>query len=92
MSGADIKNLINISTLNAAQHSRDWIVKEDIDYAFDWMQVGILNKNITNDNKEKYMTAVHEAGHALTSLFNSNATPMSKVTILSKGPALGLDK
>jgi len=89
MSGADIKSLVNLAAMNAAKFSRNIVTKDDFEFALDRMHVGILNKSITPNEHEKYMTAVHEAGHAMVSLLNPNATPMNKVTILSKGQALG---
>ena len=90
MSGADIKSLVNLAAMNAAKLSRSIVTKDDFEFAFDRIHVGILNKSITPNEHEKYMTAVHEAGHAMVSLLNPHATRMHKVTILSKGQALGL--
>lgn len=89
MSGADIKNLINIAALKAAQESHSVITMDDIEYASDRLSVGIINKSIIPTKDEHYRTAVHEGGHALISLLTPAAEPMSKVTILSKGGALG---
>lgn len=45
------------------------------------MNIGIMNKSLEIEEKEKYMTAIHEAGHAMVSLLNENAIKMDKVTI-----------
>ena len=51
--------------------------------------MGVVNKSLKVTEEDKYMTAVHEIGHALTSLLNKHSIPMNKVTILSKGGSLG---
>lgn len=53
------------------------------------MNIGIINKGITQLEEEKLMTAIHESGHALAGLLNKNSIKMEKVTILSKGGSLG---
>lgn len=90
LTGADIKNLTNIAVINAVNDGRNKAEKKDFDFAMDRLQIGILNKSITSTPNELYMTAIHEAGHAMVSLLNSESVPMSKVTILSKGGSLGL--
>ena len=53
------------------------------------MNIGVVNKSLEVTEEEKYMTAIHEGGHAMVSLLNQNAIKMDKVTILSKGGSLG---
>ena len=89
MTGADIKNLVNTAVIHAVQSKRNEATKSDFDFAMDRLQIGILNKSVHVTTNTFYMTAVHEAGHAMVSLLNPNSTPMSKVTILSKGDSLG---
>jgi ATP-dependent Zn protease len=55
----------------------------------DRINIGILNKSLSVTQDELYKTAIHEAGHAMVALLNSEATPLDKVTILSKGGSLG---
>lgn len=90
MTGADIRNLVNIAAINAVKNSKRKIDKNDFDFAIDRINIGILNKSVQTLTKDLFSTAVHESGHALVSLFNSDSVPMSKVTILSKGGSLGL--
>lgn len=87
--GADIKTVINLSILNAIKNKRKVAEREDFDFALDRVRVGILNKSHKTTKQEKYMTAIHEAGHTLAALLTPAAMPLNKVTILSKGQALG---
>lgn len=87
--GSDLKTLINLSILNAVKNGREKANQADFDHAIDRLNVGIINKSMKATEQEKYMTAVHEAGHTLASLLSKHSTPLNKVTILSKGHALG---
>lgn len=89
LTGSDLRTLINLAILNAVKNGRNKALKEDFDHAIDRLKVGILNKSFKATEKERYMTAIHEAGHTLAALLNKNAMPLNKVTILSKGQALG---
>ena len=53
------------------------------------MGLGIFNKSIKCTKEELYKTAIHEVGHAIVSVLNKDSVPMDKVSILSKGGALG---
>ncbi len=87
--GSDIRTLINLAILSAIKNKQKKANFSDFDFALDRMNIGIFNRSLKVTEKEKYMTAVHEAGHALASLLNKNSTPMNKITILSKGGSLG---
>jgi ATP-dependent metalloprotease len=89
MTGADIKNLVNVAAINAVKMGRKAADREDFDFAIDRLSMGILNKSIQTTTNTLYHTAIHEAGHAMVSLLNGESVPMSKVTILSKGGSLG---
>ncbi len=88
MTGSDIKNFVNLAYTSAHKHKRR-ATNEDFDFAADRINIGVVNKSLKLTYQDKYMTAVHEGGHALLSLLNPQATPMNKVTILSKGGSLG---
>ena len=92
LTGADIKNIVNIAALNAGKNRKAYVTKDDFDFAFDRLRMGVINKSINPSRDDLYHTAIHEAGHAIISLINPAAVPMDKVTILSKGGALGLYK
>jgi ATP-dependent metalloprotease len=68
MTGADIKNLVNIAILNSIKHSRPMATSEDFEFAFDRLVMGIYRKTLVMDQKTKRMTAFHEAGHTLMNL------------------------
>lgn len=89
MTGADISNLVNVAVTNAVRNGRQAAGKEDFDFAVDRLRVGVLNRSIQATTDTLWATAIHEAGHALVSLLNTDSVPMSKVTILSKGQSLG---
>ena len=92
LTGADIKNLVNVAVINAVKENRRAADKSDFDFALDRLQIGILNKSIQASSNSLYKTAIHEAGHARVSLLNPECTPMSKITILSKGESLGFNQ
>ena len=87
--GSDIRTFINLAILNAIKNKKTLAEHSDFDFALDRMNIGIINKSLKITKKEKYMTAIHEAGHTLMALLNPNAMPLNKVTILSKGGSLG---
>lgn len=92
LNGSDIQNFVNIAILNAVKDHRKRAEFKDFEDALDRISIGILNKSIEITPKDKYMTAIHEAGHAMVSLLNKEAFKMNKVTILSKGGSLGYFK
>lgn len=89
-SGADLANLINEAALNAARRNRKNVTQEDLEFAKDKVMMGSERRSMVISEEEKTTTAVHEAGHALVSLFVPKADPIHKVTIIPRGMALGL--
>ena len=89
-SGADLQNLVNESALRAAKCGRDKISMQDFEYAKDKVIMGVERKSMIISDKEKRITAYHEAGHALVAKFTPEADPIHKVTIIPRGMALGL--
>ena len=87
--GSDIRTFINLAILNAIKNKKNKANYSDFDFAMDRMNIGIINKSLKITPEEKYMTAIHEAGHTLMSLLNPSSMPLNKVTILSKGGSLG---
>ena len=88
-SGAAIKNMVNIAVLNAIKEKRSEANHEDFEFSLDRVTMGIGRKKLFVSDKEKYMTAYHEGGHALVNLITKSSTPLHKVTILPRGGALG---
>ncbi len=89
-SGADLENLVNESALHAARSNRDKISMEDFEFAKDKVIMGVERKSMMISEKEKRITAYHEAGHALVAKLTPEADPIHKVTIIPRGMALGV--
>ncbi|MCL2265937.1 MAG: ATP-dependent zinc metalloprotease FtsH [Treponema sp.] len=90
MSGADIANLVNEAALFAARKDRPEVLMSDFEEARDKVLMGVARKTLVVSDKERRMTAVHEAGHAILHYFLKNADPLHKVTIVPHGRALGM--
>jgi cell division protease FtsH len=90
MSGADLSNLVNEAALYAARKDQNAVTTADFEEARDKILMGIARKTLAVSDKERRMTAVHEAGHALLHYFLPNADPLHKVTIVPHGQSLGM--
>ena len=90
MSGADLANLVNEAALHAARKNKEAVGFAELEEARDKILLGIARKSLAVSDRERRMTAVHEAGHALLHYFLPNADPLHKVTIVPHGQALGL--
>ncbi|MCL1993311.1 MAG: ATP-dependent zinc metalloprotease FtsH [Spirochaetes bacterium] len=90
MSGADIANLVNEAALFAARKDREEVIMTDFEEARDKVLMGVARKTLAISEKERRMTAVHEAGHALLHYYLEHADPLHKVTIVPHGRALGM--
>ncbi len=88
-SGADLANLINEAAIHAIRDSRTTITAADFDAARDRILLGTREATNVLLPEEKQSVAVHESGHALVAALSPNADPVSKVTILPAGMALG---
>ncbi|MBM4155947.1 MAG: ATP-dependent zinc metalloprotease FtsH [Lentisphaerae bacterium] len=87
-SGADLENLINEAALLAARRGADAIQQPDLEEARDKVRWGRERRSRLLDDKEKRLTAYHEAGHALV-LQIGGGEPLHKVTIIPRGQSLG---
>lgn len=87
-SGADIENMLNESAIIAAKDNRKEITAEDLEEAATKVQVG-PQKRRKRTEKELKMTAYHEAAHALVMSLVPDSDPVHRVTIVSRGMALG---
>ncbi|MFP3043675.1 ATP-dependent zinc metalloprotease FtsH [Treponema primitia] len=90
MSGAEIANLVNEAALFAARQDKPTVEMPDFEEARDKVLMGVARKTLVISEKERRMTAFHEAGHALLHYFLKNADPLHKVTIVPHGRALGM--
>jgi cell division protease FtsH len=88
-SGADIETVVNEAALLAAREGKKVIETSDMESAIDKVLAGPERKSRIIREDEKRMIAYHEAGHALVSKSLPHADPVHKVSILSRGMALG---
>lgn len=88
-SGAELKNLVNEAALSAVRADREYVVMDDFDGARDRVIMGPKREEVLNQ-KERRMTAYHEAGHALLGWFQPEADEVHKVSIMPRGRALGV--
>ncbi len=88
--GADLANLVNEAALVAARQNRKVVTQYDFELAKDKVLMGVERKSMIISDKEKRMTAYHEAGHAIVAAVIEHADPLHKVTIIPRGMALGL--
>jgi cell division protease FtsH len=89
-SGADLENLINEAALMAARKNEEEVTHEHLELAKDKILMGSERKSMIISDKEKEVTAYHEAGHALVARLLPDTDPIHKVTIIPRGRALGL--
>ena len=87
--GADLANVVNEAALLAARFSRNEIGMHELEEAIDRVLAGPQRRSRVISDKEKRVIAYHEAGHALVSHALPNADPVHKVSIVSRGRALG---
>ena len=87
--GADLENLLNEAALLAARRDRKAITMEDIEEATIKVVVGTEKKSHKISDKEKRMTAFHEAGHAVTTYYLPPQDPVHQVSIIPRGMAGG---
>lgn len=87
-SGADLENMLNEAAIAIARDSRTGITMNDIEEASLKVKLGPSKKRMQDDYERK-MTAYHEAGHALVAHFSPYADPVHRISIVSRGQALG---
>ncbi len=89
-SGADLANLVNEAALLAARYDKRVVTMAEFEAAKDKVLMGAERRSMVMTIDEKKLTAYHEAGHALVTLYVPEADPLHKVTIIPRGRALGL--
>jgi cell division protease FtsH len=87
--GADLSNVLNEAALLTARGDKKVIDNVTLDEAIDRVVAGPQKRTRIMSDKEKKITAYHEGGHALVAAASPNSDPVHKVTILSRGRALG---
>ncbi len=88
-SGADLAALVNEAAIAATMAGKDFIEQDDLEEARDKVRWGRARKSRVVDEKEKEITAYHEAGHALVQVLVPGTDPLHKVSIIPRGPAGG---
>ncbi|MEI7741642.1 MAG: ATP-dependent zinc metalloprotease FtsH [bacterium] len=88
-SGADLMNLLNEAAIKAARANRKTITQEDILTSIEKVLLGPERKSHLLNDREREITAYHEAGHALVAHLLQHADPVHKVSIISRGRAAG---
>jgi cell division protease FtsH len=89
-SGAELANLINEAALIAAKKNQPHILQADLEEARDKVRWGRERRSLAMTDEEKRITAYHEAGHAILNVLLPNTDPLHKVSIIPRGPALGV--
>ncbi len=89
-SGADLANLINEAALFAARMNKRVVSMSDLEKAKDKIIMGVERHSMVMNEKEKEMTAYHEAGHAIVGRLVPEHDPVYKVSIMPRGRALGV--
>ena len=89
LTGADIRNIVNEAALWATRQDKDAVDMSDFEYAKDKVIMGAKREEVLTE-KERRMTAYHEAGHALLAWLTPGSERVNKVTIVPRGFALGV--
>ena len=87
--GADLSNLVNEAALLSARRNRKRIGMEELEESIERVVAGPERKSKVISERDKKLTAYHEAGHALIGLLLPNADPVHKVSIIPRGRAGG---
>nr|MBP6673539.1 AAA family ATPase [Bacteroidota bacterium] len=90
LSGADLANLVNEAALLAARKNQKEVTMRNFEEAKDKVMMGTERKSMLISDKEKRITAYHEAGHVLVAKYIPESDPIHKVTIIPRGRALGV--
>jgi cell division protease FtsH len=88
LTGADLANICNEAAIFAGRQQLQYIRHVDFENAMERVVAGLQQRRVVTE-KEKRILAYHEAGHALMSHLMGDALPVQKVTIVSRGQALG---
>ncbi len=90
LTGADLANLVNEAAVLAARRNKSLVDMSDFEEARDKVMLGIERRSLLLSDEDRRLTAYHEAGHSVVSLYTPGADPIHKVTIVPRGRALGL--
>src|SRR5699024_7018054 len=87
--GADLENLVNEAALNAAREDRKFITEQDLESSVIKVIAGPEKRSRVVPEKERQLTAYHEAGHAVVSYALKTQDPVHQITIIPPGQAGG---
>jgi cell division protease FtsH len=87
--GADLSNLVNEAALLAARHGKREITQIELEEGIMRVIAGPEKKTRVMSHKERKITAYHEMGHAIVGHFLPNSDPIHKISVISRGQALG---
>jgi len=90
MSGADLANIVNEAALLAARRNKKKVWMRDFSDAKDKVTLGLERRSLVMTDAERKTTAFHEAGHALVAWLLPGSDPVTKITIIPRGRALGV--
>jgi len=89
-SGAELANVVNEAALLAAKRNKDEVTQPELEEARDKVRWGRERRSMAMTEEEKKATAYHEAGHALLNVLLPHTDSLHKVSIIPRGPALGV--
>lgn len=89
-SGADLENVMNEAAIAAVKNRKKSISQENLEGAVEKISMGPERRSRRINKKERQIIAHHEVGHALTGHFTKNCEPVHKISIISRGSALGV--
>src|SRR5690606_35581790 len=89
-SGADLANIANEAAIIAARRDSEKVEDKDLTEAFEKVAIGPERKTKVMNEKDKELTAYHEAGHAIVGHVLPDSDPVHKVTIIPRGATGGV--
>lgn len=89
-SGADLANLVNEAAILAARENREKINHHDLEASIEKVMLGPERRSKVITDEERKLTAYHEVGHALVAKMLMHTDPVHKISIISRGRALGV--
>lgn len=83
-SGAELANIINEAALRAVRSGREVVNQQDLEESIEVVMAGYQKKNQVLTEKEKWIVAYHETGHALVAALQTHSAPVHKITIIPR--------